>query len=182
MPQAKRTHEDAAAVGVYDRDFVAWTQEQAAALREAAAGRPAPLDLDNLAEEIESLGKRDRRELASRIGTIVEHLLKLRFSPAAAPRASWKATVSRERHRVQLLLADSPSLVGTVEQVIAREEERAGPMVARELAERGEVAPSADLAVSGGTVRLTSRQVLEDWFPEPSFARRGEGPDQPGSV
>ena len=80
---------------LYDEDFVRWTEEQAAALRRAkslpAGGRgrsSLALDWENLAEEIESLGKSDRRELRSQITRILRHLLKLEFSPAAEPRAS----------------------------------------------------------------------------------------------
>ena len=82
---------------LYDEDFVRWTEEQAAALRSAIslpAGRTGssnlPLDWENLAEEIESLGKSDRRELRSQITRVLRHLLKLDVSPAAEPRASWR--------------------------------------------------------------------------------------------
>jgi Domain of unknown function DUF29 len=69
---------------LYDRDFFAWTQQQAALLRRAAAGEPSSdLDLQNLAEEIESLGKRDRRALPAQLARITEHLLKLQFSRVA---------------------------------------------------------------------------------------------------
>jgi Domain of unknown function DUF29 len=61
---------------LYDRDFVLWTEEQAAALRRAKASN-LPLDWENLAEEIESLGKSDRREIASQIRRILHHLLKM---------------------------------------------------------------------------------------------------------
>ena len=57
---------------LYDRDFVLWTEEQAAALRRAK-GSNLPLDWENLAEEIESLGKSDRRALSSQIRRILHH-------------------------------------------------------------------------------------------------------------
>ncbi len=63
---------------LYEKDFVRWTEQQAAALREAAAlGTNLPLDWENLAEEIDSLGRSLRHELRSRILVIIEHLLKL---------------------------------------------------------------------------------------------------------
>jgi hypothetical protein len=74
--------------GLYDRDFFLWTQEQAAALR-AVRKSNLPLDWDNLAEEIESLGKSDRRQLKSQIRRILRHLLKLEVSPAVDRRAGW---------------------------------------------------------------------------------------------
>ena len=63
---------------LYDDDFVAWTEQQAEALRSASRGSTnQPVDWENLAEEIESLGKSDRRELHSQIYRIIRHLAKL---------------------------------------------------------------------------------------------------------
>ena len=93
---------------LYDEDFVRWTEEQAAALRRARSIPPAgisgsnlPLDWDNLAEEIESLGKSDRRELRSQITRVLRHLLKLEASPAAEPRAGWRATIDEARAEIE---------------------------------------------------------------------------------
>ena len=98
-------------VPLYDRDFRVWTVEQAALLRREAERRlNTDLDLLHLAEEIEALGKRDRRALESHLARIVEHLLKLRFSPASDPRDGWIDTVDRHRSKVARLLRDSPSL------------------------------------------------------------------------
>ena len=98
-------------VPLYDRDFRVWTVEQAALLRREAERRlNTDLDLLHLAEEIEAVGKRDRRALESHVARIVEHLLKLRFSPAADPRDGWIDTVDRHRSKVARLLRDSPSL------------------------------------------------------------------------
>jgi uncharacterized protein DUF29 len=71
---------------VYEQDFVRWAETQAETLRRAAEdGSNLPLDWYNLAEEIESLGRSQRRELRSRLATIIEHLLKLQFSSAVEP-------------------------------------------------------------------------------------------------
>src|SRR5947209_2970432 len=79
---------------LYDEDFVAWTQQQAEALRSAARGKTNhPLDWENLAEEIESLGKSDRRELHSQIYRIIRHLAKLQFSSAEEPRRGWRESI-----------------------------------------------------------------------------------------
>src|SRR5437667_3811688 len=94
---------------LYDRDFFLWTQEQATALR-AVKDSNLPLDWENLAEEIESLGKSDRRELRSQITRILRHLLKLEVSSATEPRAGWRATINEARTEVEGLLEDSPSL------------------------------------------------------------------------
>src|SRR5438477_5024382 len=82
------------AVQLYEEDFVRWTEQQSSALREAAAaGTNLPLDWENLAEEIESLGRSQRHELHSRIAGIPEHLLKLDYSRANDPRRGWIETV-----------------------------------------------------------------------------------------
>ena len=142
----------------HDQDFVLWTRTQAKAMRAAArAGSNLPIDWENVAEEIEDLGRSDRRELASRIGTIIEHLLKLHASPAVDPRGGWEATVMRERARIADLLADSPSLRPEVAALITRETPLARRLVARELAAHGE--RLAD------TPEFTEAQVLDDWLP-----------------
>ena len=79
---------------LYDEDFLRWTEEQAAGLRRAKVSN-LPLDWENLAEEIESLGKSQRRELGAQIRRILHHLLKLEVSPAEEPRAGWRASVRR---------------------------------------------------------------------------------------
>ncbi len=62
---------------LYEREFVEWTEEQAARIRAAAGTHPNLLiDWEHVAEEIESLGRSDARELQSRLTTIIEHLLK----------------------------------------------------------------------------------------------------------
>ena len=86
-----------AAAELYDHDFLLWTREQSKLLREAAERRVNfPLDWENLAEEIESLGKSLRSELRSRLRTIIEHLLKLEHS-AAANRETAGSKPSNER-------------------------------------------------------------------------------------
>ncbi len=111
---------------LYDQDFVRWTVEQAAALREAAGlGINLPLDWENLAEEIDSLGRSLRRELRGRIAVIIEHLIKLECSPATDPRQGWVETIGRERSDIELLLDDAPSLRGEVGGIAETETARA---------------------------------------------------------
>lgn len=91
----------------YDTDFFEWTRDQARLLR---AGRLDLIDTDNIAEEIESLGNSDRREVTTRMARIVEHLLKLRFSTARLPRSDWRESVAYQRSDLELVFEDSPSL------------------------------------------------------------------------
>ena len=103
-------------VTLYDRDFYEWTREQAAALRRRLSERAnTDLDLENLAEEVESLGNRDRRAVDSTLTRIIEHLLKLEYSPAQSPRNGWMNSVLKQRDRLEIILADSPSLRATLD-------------------------------------------------------------------
>jgi len=113
---------------LYGRDILAWSEHQAALLRRRAAGQlvnEAELDWPNIAEEIESLGKNQSRELSSRIATILVHLMKLQASPASAPHAGWRDTILEQRDEIDRLLADAPSLRARVPSIIAAEMDRA---------------------------------------------------------
>src|SRR5580704_181268 len=90
----------------YDDDFFAWTQEQARLLR---GGDLADIDAGNLAEEIESMGRSDRREIRSRLVVLLAHLLKWQFQPGGRT-TSWSGTIVEQRHQIDLVIADSPSL------------------------------------------------------------------------
>jgi hypothetical protein len=104
----------------YDGDFYAWTQEQARLLREAAGLRSnTPLDFVHLAEEVEDMGKNDRRSVNSALARVIEHLLKLEFSPAARPRSGWRKSVREHRAQILDALADSPSLRGKLDAATA---------------------------------------------------------------
>jgi Domain of unknown function DUF29 len=146
---------------LYDRDFFAWTQQQAALLRREAARRPTTdLDLGNLAEEIDSLGKRDRRALASQIARITEHLLKLQHGRAAQPRAGWENSVDAHRSRARRLLADSPGLKGELGTILSESYEDGRRRAARLL--RGELDP----ATLPEACPYSLDQILErDWWP-----------------
>ena len=100
-----------------DQDYALWCAQQGALLRD---GRLAALDRENLAEEIESLGRSDRREIESRLKVLIAHLLKLRFQPGKA-KAGWTATIMEQRGRIRKLLAESPSLKAYPASVLAEE-------------------------------------------------------------
>lgn len=91
---------------LYEEDFYAWTVEQARLLR---AGELSTLDAANIADEIESMGRSDRRELRSRLVVLLMHLLKWRYQPGARS-TSWSGTIREQRLQIELVLDDSPSL------------------------------------------------------------------------
>ena len=121
----------------YDQDLCAWATRQAALLR---AGRAHEADLANIAEEIEDLCRRDRRELASRVRTVLWHLMKLRACAARLPRSGWRAVIEEQRAEIERVLADSPSLRRELADVVARESAAARRLAAADLAEQGEPA------------------------------------------
>lgn len=90
----------------YDDDVVAWANEQAALLRDR---RLALIDIEHIAEEIEAVGKREKRELASRLAVLLAHLLKWRYQPARRG-ASWRNTIRVQRRMVARQLQWVPSL------------------------------------------------------------------------
>jgi Domain of unknown function DUF29 len=101
---------------LYDQDFYAWTQRQVELLQ---AGRWNELDIENLIEEIESLGKQQRQELRNRLGVLLGHLLKWRYQPEARSR-SWTATIREQRRRIQEHVQDNPSLKSYLPEAITR--------------------------------------------------------------
>lgn len=90
----------------YERDYVAWLEEQAAHLR---AGRLHALDVENIAEEPEGLARSDRHQLANRLETLLLDLLTWQHQPSRRPR-SWQSTIVEQRIRIHRLLKESPSL------------------------------------------------------------------------
>lgn len=99
----------------YEEDFVRWTEEQARAIRE---GRLDALDREHLAEEIESMGRSDRREVRSRLAVIIQHILRQRLQPALDG-PSWRATIDTQRQEIAGLLRESPSLRGHLQEAFA---------------------------------------------------------------
>ena len=146
---------------LYNADLVLWAQAQAQALRDAGRGvNVRAIDYENVAEEIESLARSDRRALASHIATILQHLMKLEASPATDPRRSWEDAIDAAREHADELLAESPSLRPEVAGMIGAKTEAARIAVERSLARYGETA-TRDLR----TLRYTEAQVLGDWLP-----------------
>lgn len=90
----------------YHQDFHAWAIQSAALIRQ---GRLSELDLEHIAEELESMGASDRRELLNRLQILVMHLLKYQFQPERQGK-SWKLTIVHQRTAIERLLKQSPSL------------------------------------------------------------------------
>jgi hypothetical protein len=101
----------ASKMDLYNHDFYAWTQQQAALLRES---KVHDLDCTNLAEEIESLGRSDKRELGNRLHILVMHLLKWRYQPEGhVDSHSWEDTVWHQRTQLTCYSKRVPAYGGS---------------------------------------------------------------------
>jgi hypothetical protein len=149
---------------LYDEDFLEWSKEQAEALRAAErGGSNLALDWRNLAEEIESLGISEKRELRSQIQRVIRHLLKLEYSSATEPRRSWDDSVDDARGAIDSLLKYSPSLAREIPSMIADEFIRGSRKALRDLEKYGELDPTIDARIRATT--YTVEQIVGDWFP-----------------
>lgn len=101
---------------LYETDFYAWTQAQAEALKRGDLGAA---DLSNIIEEIETMGRSEKRELLSRLVVLLAHLLKWehQFLMRGNP---WKHTINEQRRQIELVLEESPSLLPTLGDAIER--------------------------------------------------------------
>ncbi|CAA9582655.1 MAG: Phage protein [uncultured Truepera sp.] len=140
----------------YDHDFVLWLEFQAKLLRQ---GRVGELDLENLAEEVESIGRSDRREVQNRLTVLLAHLLKYQFQAKRRSR-SWRVTIDEQRRQLELVFNDSPSLLKSYALTIFDDTyQYARRRVSVETRLNSEAFPE--------TCPYTLAQVLdEDFFPE----------------
>jgi hypothetical protein len=142
---------------LYEEDFYVWTEIQAQVLRER---RFEELDLQNLIEEVEALGRAERSKVLNNASVIIEHLLKLQYSPAAEPRSGWIDSILEHRNRLefdqtprlkQILQGELPLVYG----------------IARRTAERRLRAYGEDAAadVLPAACPYTLEQITGDWWP-----------------
>lgn len=124
---------------LYEQDFYAWATEQAALLR---AGRLADADVANIAEEIESLGRGERRELTNRLAVLLAHLLKWHAQPERRGR-SWLLSVREQRRQVERLMNENPSLRPVLPEIMDDAYGDAVLMAAREMERAPESLPPA---------------------------------------
>ena len=97
---------------LYQKDFYAWTIKNAELLKH---GKFNEIDVENIAEEIESMGRREKRQLVSRLSVLLAHLLKWQFQPKKRTR-SWTLTIKEQRRQLHSLLKESPSLNGYLKE------------------------------------------------------------------
>lgn len=113
---------------LYETDFFGWTVKQSKLLKE---GNFKDLDITNLVEEVESLGKQQRQELENRLGVLLGHLLKWDYQPEKRSK-SWKATIREQRRSIQRLIRQNPSLRPYLEEAVLYSYESGLDLVVRE--------------------------------------------------
>lgn len=113
---------------LYEADFFAWTQQQAALLRDQQWSQ---IDLPNLIEEIEFLGKQQRQELRNCLSILIAHLLKWKYQPERR-RRSWLSTLQIQRLDTIELLEEKPSLKPYLEEALGKAYRKAAELAASE--------------------------------------------------
>jgi hypothetical protein len=150
---------------LYDEDFFAWAKQQAEALRAAAhAGSNLKLDWENLAEEIEDLGKSNARGLRAHMMRIVQQLVKLEHSPAVDPRNGWRRSIRLARIQIENLLKDNPSLRRETRRYLKDAVKDGIELAIIDLEEQAEIDATHFARLRRSSYSL--EQILGDWFPE----------------
>jgi hypothetical protein len=142
---------------LYVEDFYVWTEQQAALLR---AGRLNELDLENLIEEVEALGRAERSAVLNNARVVMEHLLKLQHSPAIDPRKGWRASVVEHRARLEIDL--TPRLRQILDEERPHLYRLSHRAVELSLRDHGENAAADALPK---TCPYNLEQITGDWLP-----------------
>ena len=150
---------------LYESDFHEWTLDQARRLRGLLDTRSnIDLDLEHLADEVESMGASQRGEVESRLAIILEHLLKLSYSPNVEARNGWVNSVVTQRIDLESVLDKNPSLRRLMPDLLVTAYRRGARR-----AELARVSLSMDVLPSHCPFTLDA-QVLSDWLPQGPFA------------
>jgi hypothetical protein len=148
----------------YDDDFYAWTQYQAEVLRTMAVSDNR-FDRENVAEEVETLGRSERDAMRSQVRRIIEHLLKLAYSPAEEPRHGWMSSIAEAR----------ATLDDKISETLRRDAEN---MLAKLYQDSREIAEPA--LRSYGETEAADKLPSECPYTHEDILRRGWYPDFPG--
>lgn len=145
-------------ISLREQDFYAWTAQQAGLLR---AGDYGAAEMLAVAEEIEERGASDLRALESDLVRLLEHLLKWRWSPAAAPRRGWKRSIVEHRLRLRRAVGRSGALRAKLPGLLADAYADARTLAALGLEEDGRT-----IALPRECPFSLEQILAEDWFPD----------------
>ncbi len=143
-------------LATYETDFYQWTQQQAALLRQGEFNR-VDLDLENIAEEIESMGKSNRWALESYLQNVLMHLLKWQYQPQRRG-TSWRLSIRNGRRQIEKRLKNSPSLKPQLPVILEEEYPPARENAADET--------GLPLTVFPDQCPFTLEQITGDYWPE----------------
>lgn len=145
----------------YDDDFYAWTQHQAAVLREMPVADNR-FDREHVAEEIEDLGKSERDAVRSQIRRVIEHLLKLQYSSARDPCYGWMGSITDAR--IEIGDKITRTIRHEVEADLARLYRQAKTQAELSLRQYGE---QEVIGLPAACPYDFDQLLEEDWYPEP---------------
>lgn len=138
----------------YEQDYYAWALQNATLLRQ---GRLSEIDVANIAEELEAMGRSERRELEHRLAVLLAHLLKWVYQPQQRGH-SWRYTIEEQRLSLEQLLEDSPSLRAKLDAACNAAYRRAVLLAAKETGIHKSAFPAGS--------PFTLEQTLGDYWPE----------------
>lgn len=137
---------------MYDTDFVQWIDQAAELLKQ---GKFDELDIVNLIDEVESLGRSEKNALKSNLRVLLMHLLKWQYQPSKQT-SSWRGTIVEHRLRIEDTFEDSPSLRNYYTQIFDKTHEQARKRAAEET--------GLDISTFPAECPYTPAQVLDDEF------------------
>jgi hypothetical protein len=149
---------------LYDQDYASWLEKTIEKLKQKNF---SVLDLENLIEELESMGRSEKHALKSLLTRLLKHLLKLAYweSEKDYNRREWEGEITNFRIQINNLLEDSPSLRAYLETVFDKSYKDARKIVIKITGLNPKTFPTEPTA--------TLEQVLdEDWFPTTYLIRR----------
>jgi hypothetical protein len=139
---------------LYDSDFNSWIQQHILLLKES---RLNEIDTTHLIEELEDMGKSNKRELKSRLRVLIAHLLKWQYQ-AEQRSTSWKSSIREHRKELSFLLKDIPSLKNAVDDAVVEIYDDAVEWASDETAIAKQIFPSQ--------CPYTQKQLLDkDFYP-----------------
>jgi hypothetical protein len=144
---------------LYDHDFNLWLQQQSALLRQR---RLQELDIEALADEVESIQGSYRLKIAAAVRELLTHMLLLRAAPDAKEKWEWQSTLVQQRMEIDDIVEMSPSLRETIAEQVDKQRERAVRLASDILTSRGY--PGAE-ALSMHTFRV--QELFREWPKEP---------------
>jgi hypothetical protein len=140
----------------YEEDFYGWAMANAQLLKER---KMSEVDVENLIEEIESMGRSEKHQLENRLAVLIAHLLKWHLESSAARernRRGWQGTIEEQRKRSHKLIKDNPGLKNRLDEVLSDAYELALPILKKET--------SLDLKIIPTECPYTLEQCLDDTF------------------